>query len=93
MTPDHVESRYMNLLAAMPSRHQVSINTERERVQAAQLNQWESGELFRYGVRHGYLVALDHWEPSTSREAKCRHVRCYRRTSKPVPGVGRRRVA
>ena len=90
MTPDHVEARYANLIASIPTHHQVSINTLRERIEAAQLNTYERGALFRYGVRMGYLTALDHWEPSTAPEAKYRHVRCYRRTVKPVPGVGRR---
>lgn len=84
MTPDHTEARFRNLLAAIPARAQCSINTERERIEAAQLTTFEHGELWRYGVRHGYLTALMLWEPSTSPAAKHRYVRCYRRTSKPV---------
>lgn len=87
MTPDHVECRFLNVLATVPPRTQASMNTLRDRANDAQLTTFERGELFRYGVRHGYLVALDHWEASTSPAAKCRYVRCYRRTSKPV-GTG-----
>ena len=78
------EARYLDLLASIPARAQCSINTERERVEAAQLSTFEHGELWRYGVRHGYLTPLMLWEPSTSPAAKGRWVRCYRRTSKPV---------
>lgn len=84
MIPTHVEARYLNLIEAMPLRAQVSINTERERIDAAQLTTFEHGELWRFGVRHGYLTALMLWEPSTSPAAKGRYVRCYRRTAKPV---------
>lgn len=90
MTPDHVTCRYLNILATIPPRAQTSMNTLRPVIEDAQLSTFERGELFRYGVRHGYLVALDHWEPSTSPAAKGRYVRCYRRSTKPVPGVGRR---
>lgn len=91
MTPDHVECRYLNLLATVPPRTQASMNTLRERVQDAQLTTFERGELFRYGVRHGYLVALNvRGEPSTDPAAKGRLVSLYRRTTKPVPGAGRR---
>jgi hypothetical protein len=84
MTPAHVEARYRNLLAAIPRGHQASMNTMRELIDAAQLTRFERGEIWRYGVRHKYLTALDHWEPSTAPLAKGRHVRTYRRTSKPV---------
>ncbi len=84
MTPDHTVARYRNLLSAMPPRAQVSMNTERERIEAAQLTTFEHGELWRYGVRHGYLTALVLWEPSTAPAAKRRYCRCYRRTSKPI---------
>ena len=87
MTPDHVEARYLNILATVPPHVQASMNTLREVVDAAQLNQFERGELFRYGVRHRYLTALMLWEPSTAPAAKSRWIRCYRRTTKPVRRV------
>jgi hypothetical protein len=91
MTPAHVECRYANLLAAMTPGAVVSMNTERERIDAAQLTRFERGEVWRYGVRHGYLVALDRrGEPSTDPAAKGRLVCLYRRTRKAVPGSGRR---
>lgn len=84
MTPAHVEARYRNLLASIPAHAQCSVNSERERIDAAQLTTYEHGELWRYGVRHGYLTALMLWEPSSAPSAKRRYVRCYRRTSKPI---------
>jgi hypothetical protein len=84
MTPAHVEARYLNLLATISPRAQASMNTLREHIDQAQLTVFERGEIWRYGVRHGYLVALDHWEASTSPAAKGRYVRTYRRTAKPV---------
>jgi hypothetical protein len=85
MTPAHVEARYRNLLASIPRGHQASMNTMRELIDAAQLTRFERGEIWRYGVRHGYLVALNvRGEPSTDPAAKGRLVCQYRRTSKPV---------
>lgn len=78
------DARYLDLLAAMQPRTQVSTNTERGRIDAAQLNAFERGELWRFGVRHGYLKPLMLWQASTAPAAKGRFVRCYRRTSKPV---------
>lgn len=91
MTPDHAEARFLNLLAAMTPGAVVSMNTEREHIDTVQLTTFEHGELWRYGVRHGYLEALNvRGEPSTDPAAKGRLVCQYRRTRKAVPGVGRR---
>ncbi len=85
MTPVHVEARYLNLLATINPRAQASMNTLREHIDQAQLSTFERGEIWRYGVRHGYLVALNvRGEPSTDPAAKGRRVSLYRRTTKPV---------
>ena len=79
---------YDAILATVPRHHVVTVDTLRDAIDAAQLTTFERGEIFRHGVRMGYLQALPTWVPSTHAPAKHRAVRQYRRTAKPVrPGV------
>ena len=81
------EQRYRDIIATIPSRAQCSANHQADVIDAAQLTNHERGELWRYGVRQGYLTPLMLWEPSTSPAAKGRHVRQYRRTTTPIRGA------
>jgi hypothetical protein len=78
------EPAYRRILATVEPGAHITIDDLRPVVEASQLTTFERGELFRWGVRNGYLTTRHVTKASTCPSRKNGRVQVYRRTRKAV---------
>ena len=81
------ESDYLRILATVETGARFTADDVRGLMEAAQLNQGERGELFRFGLREGLLSTRHMTRTSTNPSRK--HARCqiYTRTRKRITAL------
>lgn len=83
------DAAYLRILATIEPRTRFSIEDIRGAVDAAQLTKYERGELFRFGVREGYLTTRHQTVRSALPSRKHARNQLYTRTRKAVPANAR----
>lgn len=78
------EADYARILATVEAGRRFTIDDIRATVDAAQLTRFERGELFRYGLREGYLTTRHLTRTTTLPSRKHARVQVYTRTKKRV---------
>ena len=78
------EAEYLRILAAIDTGRRFTIDDIRDVVEAAQLNAFERGELFRFGLREGLLTTRHVTRASTCPSRKNGRNQEYTRTRRKV---------
>lgn len=78
------EASYLAILATVETGRRFTIDDIRAEVEAAQLNAFERGELFRFGLREGLLTTRHTTRASTHPSRKHGRNQEYTRTRRKV---------
>ena len=79
-----IEAEYLRILATVETGARFTADDVRGLMEAAQLNQWERGEMFRFGLREGLLSTRHMTRTSTNPSRKHARTQEYTRTRKQV---------